>query len=239
MGKSSKIDKVVPVLLICMSMIFSLSAQNFNSSSNVNRDFRVCGIFEADSQYVVKKKYSNYCSSCDIFPSKSLCVKMFLCSCVNKESIKNIRKYSNNGKTMLFSNSHMFMLCMAEKINSTSALGDNDSIIGQILWENGWCFKDCSLKQIIPNQQTKWSDSYFRGMEYSKLYNTRYFLIEMNLHTFKTTHPYYCSRKEDGILESIRPSDKKKLIQIAIPLHENVYNKYKEVLESYYNVSQN
>lgn len=233
MGKSSKTDKVVSFLLICMSMIFSLSAQNFNSSSKINMDFRVCGIFEADSQYVVKKKYSNFCLSCDIFPTKSLCVKMFLCSCVNKESIKNIKKYSNKGKTMLFSNSHIFMLCMAEKINATYAFGDNDSIIGQILWENGWCFKDCSLKQIIPNQETKWSDSYFRGIEYSVLYNTHYFLIEMNLHTFKTTHPYYCSRKEDGILESIRPSDKKKLIQIAIPLQENVYNKYKEVLESY------
>lgn len=233
MGKSSKTNKVVSFLLICMSMIFSLSAQNLNNSSNINKDFQVCGIFEADSQYVVKKKYSNYCLSCDILPAKSLCVKMFLCSCVNKESIKIIKKYSNKEKTMLFSNSHMFMLCLAERINATYAFGDNDSIIAQILWENGWCFKDCSLKQIIPNQENKWSDSSFRGIEYSMLYNTHYFLIEMNLHTFKTTHPYYCSRKEDGVLESIRPSDKKKTIQIAIPLQENVYNKYKEELESY------
>ena len=234
MVKSSKIDKVVSFLLIYMSMIFSLSAQNLNSSSSINMDFRVCGIFEADSQYVVKEKYPNFCLNCDISPTKSQCIKMFLCSCVNKETLKNIKKHNNKGKTMLFSNSHIFMLCLAEKINATSAFGDNDSIVGQMLWENGWCFKDCSFKQIIPNQETKWSDSYFRGIEYSVLYNTHYFfLIEMNLHTFKTTHPYYCSRKEDGILESIRPSDKKKLIQIAIPLQEKVYNKYREVLESY------
>lgn len=234
MVKSSKTDKVVSFLLICMSMIFSLSAQNLNISSSINMDFRVCGIFEADSQYVVKKRYPNFCLNCDISPTKSQCVKMFLCSCVNKETLKNIKKHNNKGKTMLFSNSHIFMLCLAEKINATSAFGDNDSIVGQMLWENGWCFKDCSFKQIIPNQETKWSDSYFRGIEYSVLYNTHYFfLIEMNLHTFKTTHPYYCSRKEDGILESIHPSDKKKLIQIAIPLQEKVYNKYREVLEPY------
>jgi hypothetical protein len=121
------------------------------------------------------------------------------------------------------------MLCLAEEL-----FRSNDSIIGQILWENGWCFQHCSLKQMIPNQETKWCDSHFGGIEYSVLNNTHhFFLIEMSLYAFKTTHPYYCSRKEFGILESIRPSDKKKLIQIAIPLQENVYNKNKDVLESY------
>lgn len=234
MEKLFTINKSISLLFFCLSMIFSLDAQNLNQSLYDSTHIRIRGIFEADSQHVVKKEYKNFCLFCNPFPTRSSCIRLFLCESINKESLRSIKQFDNkrkvNNNIMLFSNSYIYMTCIVEDRNSAAVLR-RDSIIGRMLWENALKFKDCSLLQLSPIKDTKWDNCHFRDLEYSVLENTHHFLlIEMSLFTFKRTHPYYCSQNEDGILESVHPSDKKKIILLAFPLQEDIYEKYKEYL---------
>ena len=238
MGKLFKINNFVFFSIVHLLMFGSLCAQNQDQPPSDFKDIQICGVFETDSLYIVKKEQSNCCFRCNVIPRKTVCVKLFLCDSVNRKSLKNIKQYNNKGKArkniIIFSNSCIYMLYVTDNHNVPYFLKEQDSIIGKMLRENAWCFKHCSPKQVIPDQEIKWNNGHFRGVEYSILENTHHFLLtQMSLYTFKVTHPYYCSRKEEGYLESIHPCDKNKIILLAFPLHEEVYNKYKELLDSH------
>lgn len=136
MEKLFTINKSISLLLFCLSMIFSLDAQNLNQSLYDSTHIRIRGIFEADSQYVVKKEYKNFCLFCNPFPTMSSCIRLFLCESINKESLRSIKQFDNkrkvNNNIMLFSNSYIYMTCIVEDRNSAAVLR-RDSIIGRML----------------------------------------------------------------------------------------------------------
>ena len=61
MGKLFKINNFVFFSIVHLLMFGSLCAQNQDQPPSDFKDIQICGVFETDSLYIVKKEQSNCC----------------------------------------------------------------------------------------------------------------------------------------------------------------------------------